>query len=300
MNPSPSPPETLEEALTPMTPTTTPRAETAATRATRPRTRTRSREATAIDAEMREMTAEEAATAVREAEGPATGWGPADVPPPRPRRTTRRTTSKTSRTAGKTGRRPGAPNHPLPPFDDGDGSAAAGGTSELKDAVGALADAGHAGAARKGNPTVANWEEFLTIAFGFLGMLYVWWLVAGIDVPSGEEERLMLTEEEAEALATPTARILARSWVNARWGKNVLGAGDYVMLAITTAEYARRTAPYLRRRLASFVPGNLRRRRSGVDEPAVRRQAHQEKEAANGHVAAGTPTRPVVFPAQAT
>jgi hypothetical protein len=174
-------------------------------------------------------------------------------------------------------------------------------TGSTRDTFNRLAEAGEAGARRKAPATAKHWEDFLTVLLGFLSMLYCWWLLTGLDVPKEERDSLMLQEDEAEGLATPMARILARSWLNQSYGKHVLGASDYVVMAISLAEYARRTNPYLRRRLGTLVPGRRPARPTvGVDEAALRRRAAEER---NGHNVDGAPARPagpVIFPAQAT
>lgn len=165
-------------------------------------------------------------------------------------------------------------------------------SAKAADVINKLADAGQAGAKRKGPATAANWEEFLTVLLGFLSMLYVWWLVSGFEVPKREQDSLMLTEDEAEGMARPMARILARSWVNASYGKNVLGASDYVVLAIVVAEYTKRTAPYLKRRVTSALP---RRQQRPPTSPV--RNTQEDR---NGHVDAAASRAPFIYPAQGT
>lgn len=270
---SPETPKTLEETLTPPTPGTTPS----------PRTVSRTRRPSRAEPNDPDLPPEP--TEIPEAEGRRTTGGA----------TTRRRTATGSRGSRPSPSRPRRPpvNDDTVGWPDGD---AGGSTRETFEH---LAQAGEAGARRRGPATAKHWEDFLAVLLGFFSMLYCWWLLSGFDVPRAERDALMLDEEEADALATPMARILARSWINQAYGKHVLGASDYVVMAIALAEYGRRTHPYLRRKLGSVIPGRRQPVRPVVDEAALRRRAAEER---NGHVD-GTPARPVgpvIYPAQAT
>lgn len=167
---------------------------------------------------------------------------------PAPRTSRRRTTSQHP------------PEPPPPPTDVVVGFAGAEpDDEELKDApvqvrarvaevADELADAGHRGAGRRGKATEADWEEFLGALLGYGSMLFAWWLVAGTGSPRSARNELELTDAEASGMARPLARILARSFINAKYGKSVLGASDYIVLAVVVTGYAERVAPAIRRK----------------------------------------------------
>lgn len=273
--PTPGTPRTPAETLVPPTPETTPSPRTAS--------RTRGRRPSRPDESDPDLPPE-----------------PTEIPEAEGRRTTGEATPRRRAATGSRSSRPNPSRPRRPPLNDDavgwqDGDAG----DRTRETFEHLAQAGEAGARRRGPATAKHWEDFLAVLLGFFSMLYCWWLLSGFDVPRDERDALMLQEDEAEALATPMARILARSWLNQNYGKHVLGASDYVVMAVALAEYGRRTHPYLRRKLGSVIPGRRQPTRPVVDEAALRRRAAEER---NGHVdgAPAGSARPVVFPAQAT
>lgn len=144
------------------------------------------------------------------------------------------------------------------------------GLPPLRDAVQQLAEAGARGAAKKRNATEQDWAEFLGTLFGFLSMLLVWFLVAGRGFTKTQRRNYEFTDEEADAIGTPAARILARSWVNDRWGKHILGASDYILLALVLTEYTERIAPLVKERVRTLPRPQRRAQttRQGETRPA--------------------------------
>lgn len=123
----------------------------------------------------------------------------------------------------------------------------AGKVGELADE---LSDAGKKGAAKKTTPNDADYLEFLSLLFGFASMLFAWWLVSGTDSSRDERAALEFEEEEADAIAKPASRILARSFLGRNYGHQILGGSDYIAMAVVLAVYAERVSPYVRRKLA--------------------------------------------------
>lgn len=147
---------------------------------------------------------------------------------------------------------------PAAGFDAGEEAAAEPETRSIRDAVADLAEAGARGAAKKRNATEQDWADFLSVLAGFASMVLIWWLVLGKGWTKQQRVEFEFTDDEADAIATPAARILARSWVNDRWGKNILGASDYILLALVAWDYTDRISPLIRDRV-----GDVRLRRPG-------------------------------------
>lgn len=144
-------------------------------------------------------------------------------------------------------------------FDEDTGRArTAGGALEQ------LADAAQKGARRAGAPREDDWAEFLAILFGFLSMLFVWWLISDVRGSISKQERddLELNEDEAEGLARPAARILARSWLNDTYGKHIMGASDYIVMMVVLTAYAERVTPAVQRKLKLRRPTAPREERA--------------------------------------
>lgn len=142
----------------------------------------------------------------------------------------------------------------------------------VREAIQELAEAGAKGAAKKRDATENDWVEFLGPLFGFLSMLLVWWLVVGKGWSKAQRQEFEFTDEEADALAGPAARIMSRSWVNMRFGKHILGASDYILLALVMFDYTDRITPLVRERMRDLRPrGNPSRgsaRSTRREEPA--------------------------------
>lgn len=214
----------------------------------------------AMEVEMTRLETENPATAeaLRRAESQATGEGvekaereatdralktPVKKDPPK-RRPTRRTTPRrqTSRAAVDEGvSRLREASEPDSDAEDG--------RPDLRAGIQALGEAGQRGA-RRGRPLEDDWTEFMAVLFGFLSLLFIWWLTNGVGPMSAQErESLELSDEEAEGLARPAARILARSALNDRYGKDILGATDYVIMAVVMVGYAERVSPAIKRKM---------------------------------------------------
>jgi hypothetical protein len=147
----------------------------------------------------------------------------------------------------------------LDPPGDGVSSAAAVDSSlrprgRVAEIASELADAGLRGAKKVTKANEKDWEEFLAVFFGYLSLLLVWFLLAGSRATRAQREEFELSEAEAEGIARPASRILARSWINARWGKHILGGSDYIVLAIVLTEYGERIAPLFRAKLEQMNP----------------------------------------------
>lgn len=154
------------------------------------------------------------------------------------------------------------------------------GKPDLRSAVHALGEAAQDGAGRVKAPREDDWAEFLSVCFGIVSMLFVWWLCSGVGMVIGRQERdeLELTGEEAEGLARPAARILARGALNARYGKHVLGSIDYLEMLVVLVAYTERVAPAVRRKMeAGRQPrrgdSSARDRRPHIVEEPVQRPA---------------------------
>lgn len=143
-----------------------------------------------------------------------------------------------------------------------------------------LAEAGKRGARKVAKASEADWEEFLGVLLGYMSLLFAWFLISGTNGDKREREDLELTNEEADGLARPLARILARSTINARYGKNILGGSDYIVMAIVLTTYVERISPAIRRKFNTVVPSRSPR-------PRVHRST--EKESSNGQLANESP-----------
>jgi hypothetical protein len=178
-------------------------------------------------------------------------------------------------TAGRRGRATLADDPSLPrPGGASPGDADERELPPVRETLQGLSDAGKHGASLVRKAGEKDWTEFLTALFGFASMLFVWWLVAGTGKTKTERQTYELTEDEAENLAAPAAAILARSWVNARYGKHILGGADWILLALTLSEYTERVSPLIRERIArSRVPFPRRPRPSTGDSRAPGRPA---------------------------
>jgi hypothetical protein len=106
-----------------------------------------------------------------------------------------------------------------------------------------LGAAAQSGAARAGLPTSADWQTFLERIFVYTSVGYAWWLTNDIESDGDDYE---LTDTEAHDLAEPLSRIVARSAINKRYGKQILGGEDWLAFGIAAAGYAYRTRPALR------------------------------------------------------
>jgi len=105
-------------------------------------------------------------------------------------------------------------------------------------------------------------------------------LVVGKNMSRVERQGYELTEQEADALAAPAAKILARSWINRRYGHHVLGGADWILMFLALSEYIERITPLLKGRIQ-----DLPRPRRTV-QPANRPPSREEQ---NGNVARPAP-----------
>jgi hypothetical protein len=214
---------------------------------------------------------------------------PRDPKPNRPRgQSPGRSRSRTpSRSPNRSrSRRPSPlPPPPDPPADavfyaDAPAAAEEDQGTPVRDAIREIADAGAHGAGKKRDATQQDWEEFLGALFGFASMLLVLFLVVGRGWKKEQRREFELTDTEAEALAAPAGRILARSWINAKWGKHILGGADWIVMALTLADYTERVSPLLRERLQTLTPPRRAAKPRSTAPPS-----HPEEN--NGQVVAG-------------
>lgn len=196
---------------------------------------------------------------------------------------------------------------PSPPAD-GFGAAAAeepqgDARHVVREAIEELAEAGAKGAAKRRTATEDDWQEFLTAAFGFLSMLLVWALVTGKGWSKQQRTDFELTDEEAGAVAAPAARIAARSQVNARWGKHVLGASDYILLGLVLFDYTDRISPLIRERMQTLRTtggGRGARRAERAPAPPPPPPVQEERNGSVVEEPAGPPAWHGVYPANLT
>jgi hypothetical protein len=73
------------------------------------------------------------------------------------------------------------------------------------------------------------------------------WGITGED-PDHHEE-LLMTNTEAQTIASPIARLFAASELNKRYGRRVLDSNDIVAAVVVAGLYFKRTAPVLNARL---------------------------------------------------
>lgn len=137
----------------------------------------------------------------------------------------------------------------------------------VADVADELAEAGKRGSRKVGKATEADWEEFLGILLGYFSLLFAWFLISGTGASRTEREEIELTDEEAGAMARPLARILARSALNARYGKHVLGGSDYLVLAIVMTTYVERITPHVKRKVSTLWTPNPKTPKTPKESP---------------------------------
>ena len=163
-------------------------------------------------------------------------------------------------------RRPGpSPRQPSQsPSPAGDSSEEDADPRTVRGELDRLAQAGQRGARKKGAATEDDWAQFMSILFGFASLLFIWWVTTGLRISADERRQLELSDEEADALSRPAARILSRSFINADYGKQIMGASDYIVMAVVLVSYAERVTPVVKQKIQLSRP--RRRPEAGREE----------------------------------
>ena len=152
-------------------------------------------------------------------------------------------------------RRPGPDQRPRPSSSPaGDSSEDDADPRTVRGELDRLAQAGQRGARKKGAATEDDWAQFMSILFGFASLLFIWWVTTGLRISADERRQLELSDEEADALSRPAARILSRSFINADYGKQIMGASDYIVMAVVLVSYAERVTPVVRQKIELSRP----------------------------------------------
>ena len=182
-----------------------------------------------------------------------------------PRRVSPPSRSRSQSPSQSRSRRPGpSPRQPSQsPSPAGDSSEEDADPRTVRGELDRLAQAGQRGARKKGAATEDDWAQFMSILFGFASLLFIWWVTTGLRISADERRQLELSDEEADALSRPAARILSRSFINADYGKQIMGASDYIVMAVVLVSYAERVTPVVKQKIQLSRP---RRREAGREE----------------------------------
>lgn len=105
----------------------------------------------------------------------------------------------------------------------------------------------------KPGPNGASQSQLEDWSREILGMVT---LLIGLWLTNWNEEQavyLALSPDEADAIAEPLARVIARSGLNKTYGQQLLASSDYAKLAFALASYGGRVAPVMKAKVHGYV-----------------------------------------------